>query len=144
MKKLTKQQKIFIKEYMKTLDGVHSAQHAGYKNKDLKSVVDDLLSKDFLIKALKNELKNQIYSLQVQKGYVIQKLLKIAEFSLEEEDITDKDGNFTGRVKLRDASCGLKALESLAKYLGLHEKDAEKKLSDTKIITIKNLDDTKI
>ncbi len=46
--------------------------------------------------------------------------LQIAEFSLEEEDILDKDGNYTGKKKLRDTGAGLKALESLCKYLGFN------------------------
>ena len=81
----------------------------------------------------------------MSKGYVIQKLLQIAEFSLEEEEISDKDGNYTGKKKLRDASAGLKALESLCKYLGFAvNKDENSDFKETKIITISNLDDKKI
>ena len=79
------------------------------------------------------------------KGYVIKKLLEIAEFSLEREDILDKDGNITGKKKLRDASAGLKALESLCKYLGFTvSKDENTDYKEAKIITISNLDDEKI
>ena len=57
----------------------------------------------------------------------------------------DKDGNFTGKRKLRDAGAGLKALESLCKYLGFSSPQSEeKKYIDAKIITISNLDDKKI
>ena len=144
MKNLTSQQKAFVSEYIKTLDGEVSAQRAGYKSKDLKSVANNLLSKDFVIYEIKNQLKKQISYLRVNKGYIIEKLLKIAEFSLEEEDITDKDGGFTGRKKLRDTSSGLKALENLCKYLGF-TKDKDAEISpETKIITIENLDDSKI
>ena len=72
-------------------------------------------------------------------------MLRIAEFSLEEEEILDKDGNFTGKKKLRDASAGLKALESLCKYLGFSvSKDDNSEYKEAKIITISNLDDKKI
>ena len=54
----------------------------------------------------------------------------------------DKDGCFTGKKKLRDTSAGLKALESLCKYLGFNGNDEEYK--QAKIITISNLDDSKI
>ena len=80
----------------------------------------------------------------MQKGYVIQKLLQIAEFSLETEDILDKEGNPTGKVKLRDSSAGLKALESLCKYLGFSNSKSEDEYKEAKIITISNLDDDKI
>lgn len=142
MKQLTQQQKKFVAEYIKCLDGEVSARKAGYKSKNLKELSCELLSKDFVINEIKLQLKKQISSLCVNKGYVIQKLLQIAEFSLEEEEILDKDGCPTGKRKLRDTSAGLKALESLCKYLGFQKEEDDYK--EAKIITISNLDDSKI
>ena len=144
MKQLTQQQKRFVSEYIKTLDSEIAAQKAGYKSKDLKRLSFDLLEKDYIIHEIKTQLKHQINSLNVQKGYVIQKLLQIAEFSLEEEDIVDKDGCPTGKKKLRDSSAGLKALEALCKYLGFSKDKSDENISEAKIITIANLDDEKI
>ncbi len=144
MKDLTQQQKRFVTEYIKSLDGELSAQKAGYKSKDLKSIANNLLSNNFVINEIKTQLQKQISSLRVHRGYVIQKLLQIAEFSLEEEDILDKEGNPTGKKKLRDTSAGLKALESLCKYLGFNSKEDEDEYKQAKIITISNLDDEKI
>lgn len=110
----------------------------------MKAVSNNLLSNNFVIKEIKEQLKNQISSLRVQKGYVIQKLLQIAEFSLEEEEITDKEGNYTGKKKLRDTSAGLKALESLCKYLGFNSENKDAEYRQARIITISNLDDEKI
>lgn len=141
MKQLTTQQKKFVEEYIKTLDGELSAKKAGYKSKDLNKISAELLSKDFVIQEIKSQLRKQIFSLRVHKGYVIQKLLQIAEFSLEEEDILDKEGTPTGKRKLRDTSAGLKALESLCKYLDFNK---EEEYQEAKIITISNLDDEKI
>ena len=143
MKNLTQQQKKFISEYIKSLDAELSAKNAGYKSKDLKETVDKLLSNDFVIKEIKTQLKMQISSLRVHKGYIIQKLLEIAEFALEEEDILDKDGGYTGKKRLRDTTAGLRALESLCKHLGFSPK-GEDESSETKIITISNLDEDKI
>jgi hypothetical protein len=70
--------------------------------------------------------------------------LQIAEFSLEQEDILDKDGNPTGKKKLRDSSAGLKALEGLCKYLGFSTVQSDDEYREAKIITIANLDDEKI
>ena len=142
MNKLTQQQKKFVSEYIRTLDGETSAKNAGYKSKDLKLISAELLSKDYIIREINKQLKTQITSLCVNKGYVVQKLLHIAEFSLEEEDILDKEGYITGKKKLRDTSAGLKALESLCKYLGFNKDDECYK--SAKIITISNLDDNKI
>lgn len=145
MKRLTKQQKLFVSEYIKTLDGENSVQTAGYKTKTPQLFAEKLLKKDYIVNEIKNQLKNQIDALNVPKGYVIQKLLQIAEFSLEKEDILDKDGNYTGKIKLRDSSAGLKALESLCKYLGFSTIVKENsQYSEAKIITISNLDDEKI
>ncbi len=144
MKELTQQQKRFVTEYIKSLDGELSAKKAGYKSKDLKTISNSLLSNNFVINEIKEQLKKHISSLRVHKGYVIQKLLQIAEFSLEEEEILDKDGNFTGKKKLRDTSAGLKALESLCKYLGFNSANEEEEYKQAKIITISNLDDDKI
>ena len=144
MKQLTQQQKRFVSEYIKTLDGENSAKKAGYKCKDLKTFASTLLAKDYIIKEIKVQLKLQIESLSVQRGYVIQKLLQIAEFSLQEEEILEKDGSFTGKKKLRDSSAGLKALEALCKYLGFSSVQSDEEYHEAKIITIANLDDEKI
>lgn len=144
MKQLTPQQKQFVSEYIKTLDGEDAAKKAGYKSKELKETANRLLSETHIINEIKQQINNQISTLRVQKGYVIQKLLQIAEFSLEEEEIIDKDGNYTGKKKLRDTSAGLKALESICKYLGITSNDTNEEYKPAKIITISNLDDNKI
>lgn len=145
MKQLTTQQKNFVTEYIKTLDGEKAVKSANYKVKNAELFAQDLLNKDYIIQEIKNQLKHQIEVLNVPKGYVIQKLLQIAEFSLELEDILNKDGESTGKKKLRDSSAGLKALESLCKYLGFsNSKDEENEYKEAKIITISNLDDDKI
>lgn len=144
MKNLTQQQKKFVSEYIKSLDAEISAKNSGYKSKDLKSVAEELLSNNFVINEIKEQLKCHISSLRVDKGYVIQKFLEIAEFSLEEEEILDKEGGYTGKKKLRDATVGLRALEYLCKYLGFAVKSGDDMIPETKIITINNLDEDKI
>ena len=143
MTKLSWQQKRFVEEYIKSLDGEVSARRAGYKAKDLKLVAQKLLSNNFVINEIKLQLKKQVSSLCVNKGYVVQKLLRVAEFSLEEEDITDKDGGYTGKKKLRDTSAGLKALENLCKYLGFNSPESSE-YQPARIITISNLNEDKI
>ena len=145
MKQLTEQQKLFVSEYIKTLDGEKSVLLAGYKSAKPKKIATGLLANDAIINEIKVQLKKQIDALNVPKGYVIQKLLQIAEFSLEHEDILDKDGNYTGKQKLRDSGAALKALESLCKYMGFNAAGEDKpEHKEAKIITISNLDDKKI
>ncbi len=143
MKKLTQKHYDFINEYLNSLDGESAALKAGYKNQNIKKTVEMLLSDKDIIREIKSQLNLHISTLRVHKGYVIQKLLQIAEFSLIEEEIQDKEGNPTGKIKLRDTSAALKALDSLCKYLGFGTKE-DKDFSEAKIITISNLDDKKI
>lgn len=142
MQKITPQQRKFITEYLKNLDGEIAGRKAGYKEENLKQTVEKLLSNDLIIRELNKQLNNQIKTLRIQKGYVVKKLLQIAEFSLEEEDILDKEGNLTGKRKLRDTSAALKALDGLCKYLFI--KDSADSSLDAKIITISNLNDKEI
>ncbi len=143
MKTLTTQQQKFVSEYIKSLDAEIALKNSGYKSKNLKETAKNLLSSPIIIQEINLQLKTQIETLSVSKGYVIRKLLQIAEFSLEEEDILDKEGYPTGKKKLRDTSAGLKALESLCKYLGFNTQK-EEEYKEAKIITISNLDDSKI
>ena len=140
---INQQQKQFIAEYIRTLDAEASLKKAGYKDRNLKSLARKFLNDKEIVNEIRLQMKNQIESLQVHKGYVVQKLLQIAEFSLQEEDILDKEGYPTGKKKLRDSSAGIKALESLCKYLGFNSNEVQEGFS-TKIITISNLDDKKI
>ena len=64
-----KKQKRFVIEYIKTLNGELSAQKAGYKSKDLKETVSNLLSNELVIKEIKFQLKNQISSLRASFSY---------------------------------------------------------------------------
>ena len=138
---ITVLQQKFVDEYLKCLDGEIAARKAGYKDKDLKRLSENLLNEDKIIREINRKLNHQVQALNIQKGYVIKKLLQIAEFSLEEEDITDKNGNPTGRKKLRDTSSALKAIESLCKYIFSKENNSQ---LEAKIITISNLNDKKI
>lgn len=143
MNNITQMQKKFIEEYIRTLDGETACKSAGYSGNNLREHANKLLSDKKIISAIKLRLASQINSLRVEKGYIVQKLLQIIEFSLEEEDITDKDGEITGKKKLRDTSTGLKALENLCKHLGFNSNQDES-YQEAKIITISNLDEEKL
>ena len=65
MKQLTKQQKLFVTEYIKTLNGEASAKAAGYKSKNLREIATNLLAENLIIKEIKSQLKEQISSLRV-------------------------------------------------------------------------------
>ena len=78
---INQQQKQFIAEYIRTLDAEASLKKAGYKDRNLKSLARKFLNDKEIVNEIRLQMKNQIESLQVHKGYVVQKLLQIAEFS---------------------------------------------------------------
>lgn len=84
-----------------------AARRAGYGEKSAKAVAQRLLENEQVIGYINRLINSQLRILQVPKCYVIKKLLKIAEFSLE-EDILDKEGSPTGKKKLRDSTSALK------------------------------------
>ena len=65
MKQLTKQQKLFVTEYIKTLNGEASAKAAGYKSKNLREIATNLLAENLIIKEINSitsiECVNDIY-----------------------------------------------------------------------------------
>lgn len=89
--------------------------------------------------------------LQVTKGFIVKKLLEIADYASANEEILDKNGVPTGKKKMRDVSVALKAVESLSKYSGLNcsitvnnaENQASNHFSPCNT-EIENLDDSKI
>ena len=144
MDELTKQQKTFIHEYIRTLDPKEAAIKAGYQKGRAKLQGELLLKKDSVLKELNSLLKRQANSLQVGKAYVVQRLLNIIEFSLEEEDILDKEGNKTGKTKLKDTQSCLRALDYLCKHLGMASSDNPNSENEPRITFIDNLNEKKI
>jgi len=139
---LSTQQKKFITYFLKSMNPTQSAINAGYSKASAKKTADNLLSNPVIIAEINSRLKQQASSLRVKKLYVVKKLLDIIEFSLSEEDILDKEGNKTGKTKLRDTTAGLRALESLSKYLSLGasaDEQAEEKSSFIENINFKKI-----
>ena len=86
MEILTPLQKRFVKEYLQCLDGELAAKRAGYNSRNLKLLADSLLENEQIIGYINRLINSQKRNLQVPKCYVIKTLLKIVEFSLEEEE----------------------------------------------------------
>lgn len=138
---LTELQRRFVKEYIKDLCPKDAAVRAGYKESIAERTAEALLVDPAVVIAVKNAIKAQATALRVEKSYIIDKLIAIAEFCLTVEDVLDKDGSPTGKLKFRDTGAGLKAIEILHKYFGLSE---HKEGLLPIINTVNNLDGRKI
>lgn len=135
----TKKLQIFINEYLKNLNVNKACELAKIKEEN----INEFLNNPKFVNTLKHEINKRIQVLRVEKAYIVQNLLRLIEFSLHDEEILDKEGAPTGKIKLRDASVGLKAIEMLCKNLGLDVQNTTPEASN-KGITISNLDETKL
>jgi len=117
MADLTKCQKEFVEYYLLTLNPFEAAILAGYPRDDAVKYGKALLNSKRVVSKIKERVQNQAETLYVTRSYIMDKLLKIIEFSMEEEPILNKDGEQTGRFKLRDCASALKALLSLSKLV---------------------------
>ncbi len=125
--KLNNMQKAFVYEYIKDLDPAKAAIRVGYSDSNAENTAKTFLENPLVVTEIKKAIKEQTKRLQIEKSYILDKLLSIIEFSLDVEDILDKEGNPTGKQKLRDTASGFKALEILAKHTGFSsDRDAAK------------------
>lgn len=103
---LTKQQRKFVKEYLKSLCAVDAALKAGYKPSNANVTAALLLESERITGAFEEEISKMLKALDVPIGYVVKRLVRIAEFAAEEEEGAP-----------RDAALVLKALDSLCKRI---------------------------
>lgn len=144
MTELTKQQQAFVGEYIRLLDAKEAAIKAGYSKSRAKLQGETLLKRDYILCAIKEAIFAQAQSLQVSRAYIVQRLLNIIEFSCAQEDILDKDGNKTGKTKLRDTQSSLRALDFLCKHLGMSSTTDDITSSEPQITFIDNLNEKRI
>ena len=117
MANLTKTQHDFVDYYINTLNPKEAAILAGYPTEEAEEYGRSLINNKRIISEVKKQLKQNAQNLYVTRSYIVSKLLDIIEFSVEEEEILTKDGSPTGKSKLRDTTCALRALMSLSKLV---------------------------
>lgn len=135
MVKLSKKQELFVEYYCKTLNATKSAEMAGYSKKTAYIIGHENLRKPKISSLIEKEFKKHQKKVQVDKDFIVNKLLKIANTNIKEMIKVDKHG----RIKLDDnadgeliqsisqsekglnirTKDGLKALELLGKHLGI-------------------------
>lgn len=109
---------------------------AGYSEKGAKQSSSQLLAKPDVssrIKFFRTEkeklhaevVKEAIHKSGVGKQWILEKLKKVVEIGLTEEQVLDKDGNFSGEYKSTNLAAANKALELLGSEEGLFIKRIE-------------------
>lgn len=139
---MTRQQAVFVENYLVTMNGAESVRAAGYKTKDPRNTASLLLSKPHIQEAVDKGMAERVSRLRINQDYVLLKLVDIIESNIG--DYLE----FKGRsVKLRDmealpkeklalikevaeTEAGVKislpdkiaALDKLARHLGMFER----------------------
>lgn len=110
---LTEKQKAFVREYLVDLNATAAAKRAGYSEKTAYSVGNENLTKPEISKAIQKAMQERQERTQVTQDMVVQEISKVAF----------KDAADFAESELKYAN-KLKALEMLAKHLGLYAEGA--------------------
>lgn len=141
-RKLTDKQRRFVEEYLVDLNAAQAAIRAGYSTDTAKEIGCENLSKPHLKAEIDKALAIRSRRTGVTADRVIRELAKVAfcnpldiidrKTGKVREDVSDEDGAMIAGVKVRDTEFGkecevkladkLKALDMLAKHLGMYEK----------------------
>ena len=125
-KKLSKKEEKFVIEYVRTGNATQSAINAGYSERSARQTACRMLTKDYILKAI-DELVKEINSEKIADAEEVMMLLtEIARGETKEENVVvDKAGNVSiveTRVKEKER---VKALELLGKRYKLYTDKVE-------------------
>jgi phage terminase small subunit len=117
-KELTDKQKRFCEEYLIDLNATQAAIRSGYSEKTAKEIGYEHLTKPHIAAYIEEKQKKLEKKTEITQEWVLNNLKKIAERCMQQEAMTDKDGNFEGVFKF-EASGANKALELIGRHLGM-------------------------
>jgi phage terminase small subunit len=137
MAKLTAKQRLFVSEYLVSLNATQAAIKAGYSQRTAYSIGDENLKKPEVIKALQKALADREKRTEITADYVLKSLKEVAERCMQKVPVMyyDKENKCMeqetalvthpdGSVKEEgvwefDSSGANKSLELLGKHLKL-------------------------
>jgi phage terminase small subunit len=111
----------FVYEYIKDGDAKRALLAAGWQGKNVATAASRLLHKPGIRREIESELENIRDATRVTKAYVVAKLKKVAERSMQEEPVYEWNGREkvpTGEYQF-DSQGANKSLELLGKSLGI-------------------------
>lgn len=155
--KLSDKQKKFCEEYIIDFNQTQSAIRAGYSAKTAYSIGNENLKKPDIQAYIKELLSKREERTQITADMVVKEWAKVAFFDIRKifhkeggllnpHDLDDETATVISSIKARDVKVGddietikeyrlndkMKALDMLAKYLGMFEKEKEDN-SDTNV-----------
>jgi len=113
---LTPKQTMFVREYIKDLNGSQSAIRAGFSEKSSRVTAAKLLTKTNIKAAVQAAMDRRSARLELDANWVLENLRNIHDRCKEPRPILDRQGNPTGRFRF-DSAGALRALELIGKHL---------------------------
>ena len=96
---LTGRQKLFVENYLISMNGAEAVRAAGYQTKNPRCTASELLSKPHIQEAIDKGIAERVARLHITQDFVLLKLAEIAQSNIGDYLVFDQRG-----VKLRDMS----------------------------------------
>lgn len=139
---LNQKQIRFVDEYLIDLNATQAAIRCGYSEKTAAQQASRLLANPAIQEAISKKQKRIEQKAQVTHEWVINNLKKVFERCMQEEAVTDKDGNFEGVFKFEHTGAN-RALELIGKHIGMFKERVEHTGKDGKAIEYANISESK-
>lgn len=111
-KKLSPKQALFVQEYLIDLNASAAARRAGYKPDWIKYNATKILTNTNVQAAIQTAINKRAQRTEITQDYVLKEIQSVFE-----------DAKREAENGMQDRTNALKALEMLAKHVGLYEKD---------------------
>ena len=121
---LTARQERFCQEYALDLNASQAAVRAGYSKRSAQVTSSRMLANHSVAARIAELKKVREVKTGITQGWVLSRLVKVAERCLQEEPVLDREGSQTGVFRF-DAGNAIKALALLGQHVGLFEKLGE-------------------
>ena len=115
---LTPKQAMFVREYIKDLNGSQAAIRAGFSEKSSRAMAAKLLTKRNIKSSVQAAMDNRSTRLELDGDWVLRNLREVHDQCRQPRPILDRESNPTGRYRF-DAAGALRALELIGKHLRL-------------------------
>lgn len=119
--KLTKNQQLFVINYIACRNATESAKKAGYSPHSAHAKAYTLMQMPKIQKAIALNLARPLDKFNITPESVIQDLVVLKERAMEAYPVKDAHGNFLGTFKC-DTKEALQAVKMLGDYLGMFQK----------------------